>query len=165
MLIEFMLILLKIALIISLCVIVYQDINERKVYLWILFAIVALFGFLHFQQSLPEQFFLTILSNIGVVFTIVFVLFLYAKLKLKLPFADTFGLGDVIFFLAIAIGFPTITFMILFSFSLFFSLILFLLLKKPLRHETVPLAGLQALFFSLILLLNSAFNFINLYQF
>lgn len=160
-----MLILLKTVLIISLGAIVYQDIKERSIYLWILLLTIFLIGFLHYQHSVPVQFLPTILLNIGIVLVIVFILFLYAKFKLMLAFQNTFGFGDLLFFIVIAIGFPTITFIVLFSFSLFFSLTLYLILKKKLTHKTVPLAGLQALFFSLIFLLNWAFNFVNLYQY
>jgi len=160
-----MLIILKIVLMLCLWTIVYQDIKERSVYLWILIATMLLIGFLHYQHSLSGLFLSSILLNIAIVLTIIFILFLYAKFKIKLALQDTFGFGDLLFFLTIAIGFPTITFVVLFSFSLFFSLILFLVVKKKLKHKTVPLAGLQALFFSLIFLLNWAFNFINIYQF
>lgn len=160
-----MLIILKIVLILCLCVIVYQDIKERTVSLWLLLVTIFLIGFLHYQHSVPAQFLPTILLNIAIVLIIIFILFLYAKFKLKLTLQDTFGFGDLLFFIAIAVGFTTTTFVVLFSFSLFFSLILFLVVKKKLKHKTVPLAGLQALFFSLIFLLNWAFNFINIYQF
>ncbi len=160
-----MLILLKIVLTLSFWTIVYQDIKERAVSLWILLITIFLIGFLHYQHSLTEQFLQAILLNIAIVLAIVCILFLYAKFKLKLALQDTFGFGDLLFFMAIAVGFPTITFVVLFSFSLFFSLILYLVLKKKFKHKTVPLAGLQALFFSLIFLLNWAFNFINIYQF
>ena len=160
-----MLLFLKIVLTLCLWTVVYQDVKERKVYLWILITTMFFTGFLHYQHTVPEQFLTTILLNIGVVIVIVFILFLYAKFKIKLALQDTFGFGDLLFFLAIALGFPTITFVVLFSFSLFFSLLLFLVVKKKLKHKTVPLAGMQALFFSLIFLLNWTFNFINIYQF
>ena len=160
-----MIILLKIVLIISLGAIAYQDIKERKVYLWLLLITFFLIGFLHYQQRTYIQFFITSLINIVIVLTIVTILFLYTKFKLKLPIKETFGLGDFLFFLILAIGFPTITFVVLFSFSLFFSLLLFLLLKRKLTQKTVPLAGLQALFFVFIFLLNWITSSVNLYQY
>lgn len=160
-----MLILIKIILLSTLLGILYQDFKARKVFLWLLVLVHFLFGFLHFRQSLIEPFLMTISINIGIVFVIMFVLFLYSKFKLKLALQHTFGLGDLLFFLAVAVGFPTLTFIVLFSFSLFFSLLLYLVLKNNLKHNTVPLAGLQAIFFSLIFLLHWTTNFINLYQY
>ncbi len=160
-----MLIILKLLLLLCLLAISYQDFKERKVYLWLLLLAVGLLGYLHYLHSVPTQFLRIILLNIGIVVGIVFILYLYAKFKLKLALQETFGFGDLLFFIAIAVGFPTISFIVLFSFSLFFTLVTYLILKKGLQQNTVPLAGLQALFFSLIFLLNWAFHFINIYQF
>lgn len=82
---------------------------------------------------------------------------------LKKALKNTFGLGDFLFFIILAIGFPTATFLVLFSFSLLFSMLLFFLLKHQLKHKTVPLAGLQALFICLVFIANWFFNFSNLY--
>ena len=160
-----MFIFLKIILTLSFWTIVYQDFRERNVYLWVLLIAMFLIGFLHYQHSLLFPFLVNTSLNIGIICIIVAILYLYATFKLKQPLKNTFGFGDLLFFIAIAVGFPTITFVVLFSFSLFFSLLLFLVLKKKLKHQTVPLAGLQALFFSIIFLLNWSFNFLNFYQF
>ncbi len=143
----------------------YQDIKERKVFVWLLLISALCMGYLHFNHVLAMQFYYAILINSVVVLVLIAVLFLYAKMKLKSSLEASFGLGDFLFFMAIAIGFPTVTFSVLFSFSLIFSLLLFLVLKNRLRYKTVPLAGFQALFFGLIFLLNWAFNFTNLYQY
>jgi len=135
------------------------------VLLWLLITVILLVGYLHFYHSSLQPFLWSATLNILIVAIIIFILFLYSKLKLKRPLKDAFGLGDFLFFLAIAIGFPTITFAVLFSFSLFFSLTLFLIIKKSLKEKTAPLAGLQALFLSLIFLLHWTFNFMNLYQY
>ena len=160
-----MLIVVKIWLLLCLVGIIYQDFKERIVYLWLLLITTCLFGFLFYRQSLFAYFLINVSLNIGVLLVIVLILFLYAKFKLQKALNDTFGIGDAIFFLAIALGFPSATFIVLFSFSLFFSLVVYLLLRNKLKHKTVPLAGLQALFFSLLFLLNWSFNLINLYQF
>ncbi|WP_348712023.1 hypothetical protein [Tenacibaculum sp. 190524A05c] len=76
---------------------------------------------------------------------------------------EALGLGDILFFLVFAIGFPVETFLLLFITSLLFSLIIFISLKAKLRHKTVPLAGFQALFLFLILFINLAFDIVNLY--
>lgn len=160
-----MLFLIKLFLIASLLGIFYQDIKERKVYLWLLILSVLLLGFLHYFNSLVYPFMISSLLNSLIIGLVLLILFVYAKLKLKQSLLKVFGLGDLLFFVAIAVGFPTLTFVVLFSFSLIFSLVLFLFIRKGLSVKSVPLAGLQALFFSGVFLLNWAFNFINLYQY
>lgn len=160
-----MLIIIKFSFIVTLISIFYQDLKDRKVYVHLLLLVTTLLGFLYSKNVSKEVFITSILTNAFIVFFIVSMLFLYAKFKLKLPLYTVFGLGDLFFFLALAVGFPTISFIVLFSFSLFFSLTVFLVTKKQLKHTTVPLAGFQALFFAIIFLLNWAFNFVNLYQY
>ncbi len=160
-----MLTILKILIICGLIGIIYQDFKERKVFLWLLIAIICFLGILHIYASSLQPFLWSISMNIIIVFIIMLVLFLYSKFKLKQSLKYTFGLGDFLFFLAIAVGLPTLSFIVLFSFSLFFSLVVYLFLKSRLKHDTVPLAGLQALFFSLIFLLHWTSNFMNLYQY
>lgn len=160
-----MLIVIKLLFIATLVGVFYQDVKERKVYLWLLIVSIALFGFLHFRNSFTEVYATSVLTNVFIVFIIVAILFLYARFKLNLSLHESFGLGDLLFFLAVAVGFPTLSFIVLFSFSLLFSLVLFLITKKQLKNKTVPLAGFQALFLALIFLLNWTFNFVNLYQY
>jgi len=155
--------LLKITIILSLLGITLQDFKERKVYVWLFILSGFLLGFLHFNKVFYQSFILTTIINCSIVFTVIFVLYIYAKTILKKPLQKTFGMGDFLFFIVLAIGFPTATFLVLFSFSLLFSLILYFILKNRLKHKTVPLAGLQALFVCLIFISNWVFNFSNLY--
>lgn len=158
-----MLIVLKIVLLAGLLALVYQDFKERKVYLSLLLIPLFLLGFLNYKNSLASQFLINTTLNFALVIIILGFLFFYSKYKLKESLQNTFGLGDALFFLVIAVGFPTFTFIVLFSFSLIFSLVLFLIIKKNFKQQTVPLAGLQALFLSLLLSLNWIFNFVDLY--
>ena len=160
-----MLLFLKFLLLLTLGYITYQDFKEQKVYTVLLIAAIVFIGFLHYKHSIFTQFLMTSFFNVLIIGSILLIIWLYAKFKLQQPLQNIFGLGDLLFFLAIAVGFPTIPFIVLFSFSLFFSLILFLMIKRKFQWNVVPLAGLQALFFSLIFLLNWIFNRINLYQF
>ena len=73
------------------------------------------------------------------------------------------GLGDVYFFIALAVGFPTGTFVVLLSASLVFSWAVYQVVKKKLKDPLVPLAGFQALFLFVALALNSCFHISNLY--
>ncbi len=158
-----MILTLKLLLIISLLSVTYQDIKERRVSLFLFVAVGLLLGYFHYIESSIEVFLISITVNISVVLLILLILFLYSKIKLKKNLNQTFGIGDAVFFSVLAIGFPTATFLVLFSFSLFFSFIVFLILKKKLKHSTVPLAGFQALFISIIFLVNWVFRFTNLY--
>jgi hypothetical protein len=88
---------------------------------------------------------------------------LYAKLKLKKSIQEVFGLGDLLFFCLLAVSLPIISFLVVFIFSLIFSLVVFILIKKSLKHKTVPLAGFQSLFFAIILGLDIFMNTINIY--
>ncbi len=78
-------------------------------------------------------------------------------------FEDTLGLGDVLFFIALGIGFPTLTFLVLLATSLIFSLLIYLIIKSNLKSKKVPLAGFQALFIFIILFINLMFNIVNIY--
>ncbi len=156
-------ILLKIISLCCLLAICIQDFRERKVYLVILIGSGILLSFSYFLETTPMQYLVNIGMNLVIIVLIIGILFLYAKFKLKTKLNDALGLGDVFFFIVIAISFPISTFIILFSFSLVFSLMVFLLLKPSLKDATVPLAGLQALFLTMILSVNWIFEFTNLY--
>ena len=149
--------------VLSLLGIAMQDIKERKVAVWLFVVSGLLLGILHIKEVYIDQFLLTTFINICIELILITVLFLYAKIVLKTAFKQAFGLGDFFFFILLAIGFPTATFLVLFSFSLVFSLALFLILKKNSKFLTVPLAGLQALFLCLVFIANWVFHFSNLY--
>ncbi|MDH7445306.1 hypothetical protein QBK95_06725 [Aquimarina sp. 2201CG14-23] len=144
--------------------ITYQDLDNREVY-WFLFpSLSMLLGLLHYNNVLPIHFKNAILINTGLIGTIIAVLYIYSLIKIKRPFfKEVFGIGDAMFFLALAIAFPTITFMIIFVFSLLFSLGIWLIVKNNSRHNTIPLAGYMSLFLALILIGNWATSIINLY--
>ncbi|MEQ6123565.1 hypothetical protein AAON49_05140 [Pseudotenacibaculum sp. MALMAid0570] len=142
----------------------YEDIKDRKVTLLVLLSVSVLGGFLHGKQQLLEVFFLTTLLNLAVVLLVIFVLFVYTKLKLKIALFEAFGLGDLLFFLCMAISFPTASFLVLFSASLIFSFVVSVVFQKQLKN-LIPLAGLQALFLGLIIGTNELFQVTNLYAF
>ena len=141
----------------------YQDFKERKIYLWLFFTSFLLIGYLHFNNVHLIQFFTAIGINIVITVLILTVLFIYSKFTLKKEFKKTFGMGDLFFFIIIAIGFPTATFLVLFSFSLFFSLLIYSFFKNRMKQKTVPLAGLQSLFISSVFSINWIMKLVNLY--
>ena len=125
----------------------FQDFKERAVY-WFLFPLLGLgLGWLHYNLVLQELFFSHILINLLLVTLILLILYAYSRFIAKKKFIDhSFGLGDLCLFYAFALGFPSVSFIILFSCSILFSAIVFFALHKKLQLKTVPLAGLITLF-------------------
>ncbi len=144
--------------------IVYQDLKDREVYGFIFPILIGLLGFLHYQNSTQITFLYAILMNVAVLIVIMGLLYLYTLIRLKLSFfREVFGWGDLLFFMALAVGFPTITFVILFAFSLIFSLLVWLVFKKKAKYNTVPLAGYMAMFLGVIFITNWITNALTLY--
>lgn len=116
--------------------------------MWILFPLLGiLMGALYYWHTIPQIYLTNTVINFAFVTLTIGILYIYCKLIAKEIFINqSFGMGDLFYFYAFALGFPTITFIVLFAFSLVFSLLIFLFLKKRLHLKTVPLAGLMALF-------------------
>ena len=146
-----MIIVIKIALIFLLVLIAFQDIKDKKVN-WVLFPITAILLFTLYQNSTALNLSYTfLLMNIFMVSSILGILFIYTKYISRMEFLNvSFGLGDVLFFYAFALGFPTITFLILFVSSIVFSLIISFFRSKEYIVTGVPLAGLMSLFLAVI---------------
>lgn len=154
----------KLVLVFVLFLILSQDYKERKVY-WFLYPIVGLLAFtLHYYQKGLE---LTLVnSRLNLFFTslLLLVAYCYNLVKLKLHFLkEVFGLGDVLFFVFISFSFSTLSFLILFVFSLVFSLLLHQLFKKKNIDKSIPLAGYMSLFFGIVYLLSFVINISFLY--
>jgi hypothetical protein len=140
----------------------YEDIKDRKVTFIVLIILLLLGGFIHSQHLNAWVFLLSSLLNLSIVLTIILVLYVYANFKLKTSLSKVFGLGDALFFIVMAVSFPTATFLVLFATSLLFSFVIAVLFKKTLK-KFIPLAGLQALYIGLTLASNQLFHIINLY--
>jgi len=127
----------------------YKDLKERKVY-WFFFPIIALLsGILHCDNVMLESFFLSTIINLTFISILLLVILLYSKYKLKMKFSDTFGLGDVLLFIALSFTFTSVSFLVLFISALIFSLLLHFIVKNNQKNKTVPLAGYMSLFFGL----------------
>ena len=154
---------IEILFITTLTMLFYQDIKERKISVWILIAGLFLGGILHFLQQNQKVFIASILMNITVIALIFGVLCLYAKIILQNNIFEVFGMGDLLFFILLAVSLHILSFLMIFIFSLLFSLLVFILVKRRLNNKTVPLAGLQSLFLILVLVANKLFPKIELY--
>lgn len=155
---------LNITFIALLLIVFYQDVKDREVSLMLFLGLLLLGGFLHSQFQLMEVFLLNVIINVAVVSSIVLILFLYTRFVMKKRLFETFGLGDLLFFLILAVSFPIPTFLVVFSCSLLFSFVISMLLKGSMKDKTIPLAGLQALFVLLMITSNLLFEFTNLYR-
>lgn len=142
--------LIKVILIVTLLVIYYQDNRARQVS-WFLFPMAGiLFGILHFNEVLQIQFYNSIITNVVFVGAFLSLLYLVVRLFLKRKFFEAIGLGDVLLFLVLSLTFSSLSFLIIFICSLFFSGLMHLTIGKIKAHKTIPLAGYISLFFSVI---------------
>lgn len=157
-----MLVVLKFSFLIVLLIVAYQDFKDREVTV-LLFPLLLMLGIImHYNTQYLEAFLLNLMMSFGLLSIILLLLLVYVKLIMKKKFNEVIGLGDLLFFMVLAVSFPTITFVVLFCLSLLFSLTTYLFLKSRFG-KYIPLAGLQGLFLFLVLLSNSMFNFVNLY--
>lgn len=146
--------------------ITYQDLKDRRV-TWILFPLIGLLlSIQHCFYSGWKQYLYSTITNVVLVSSILFILYIYTIMIAKKQFINhSFGLGDLFFFYAFSLGFPSFTFILLFSFSIFFSSLMFLVFIKKRAQNTVPLAGLMSLFLVMTFLM-SLFPFTpDLYRF
>lgn len=159
---------LRAILIVLLLVVFYQDYKDQMVS-WYLFPLLAIAFGINFYVMIGEHlsyFLYSIAFNCCMVFLILLILFLYSRLKMKMQFINTtFGLGDILMLFAIAVGFPSYTYLILLSVSILFALICHFALKKRYTYQTIPLAGYLSLFFSLVLLMDYIHFSPNLYTY
>ena len=159
-----MFLLLKIIIGVCLFSIFLQDVKERKVYLFLYVFCGCAMGYLFFSGTTPASYITNVIINLSVIGLILFILYLYSTTFLGKPLTESFGTGDILFFIVLSVSFGTTTFLVLLSFSLLFSAILFAAMKSRLKQNTVPLAGYQALFFAIVVILNWSFSFTNFYS-
>lgn len=157
------LLLLKGLFLLGLGLITYQDFKIREVSLVLFLGLAVLGGSMHYRVQYFDFFILNLIINCCSLVFLIGILFLYAKFAMNVKLKEAIGLGDLLFFMVLALSFPTFSFMFLLVLSFVFSLLLFLVLKPKLKNKTVPLAGLQALFLGLVISFNMIFNFVNLY--
>jgi hypothetical protein len=143
--------LLKLTLIILLIFIFQQDIKDRLVY-WFLYPLVG--GVAFSLKVINTGFMETLITtavNLGVILLLLFVAYLYAVLIMKWGFInESIGMGDILLFVFLPFTFTSITFVVLLVFSLFFYLVLHMVLSRNKIDKTVPLAGYISLFFAMV---------------
>ena len=147
-----------VGLVICLLLMVWQDWKYRRIHVLLP---VLLFGLMVFQTW--EIFnYKTLAFNI-VFFCLIFAfLVLYMSIKAKRflnPFEHYFGLGDVMFYLAVTPFFMLREYAIYFIASMVFAIIMQTLFAKKTKEETVPLAGFSSLLLVMIIASDLLFNF------
>ena len=142
-------------LIINCGIIAYQDFKDRMV-VWLLFPMMGIIlSLMHIAHSTIQQMLVFGTINILLVTAVILLLRLVVKLVLKKEFLNvSIGMGDLLFFYAFALGFPTITFLCLFISSILFATIISFIIRFSSHHSSVPLAGLMAVFLISIHLLS-----------
>ena len=129
----------------------FQDWKYRRIHVMLPVIIFILSLYItHLQTFLLKNIFLN-----GAFFLITLViLVLYMSIKNKQflnPFEHYFGLGDLLFYLAVTPLFLLPNFILFFILSMIFALALQVIFKKIIQENTVPLAGFSALFLFIIL--------------
>ncbi|MEZ0130701.1 hypothetical protein AB9T88_13425 [Flavobacterium sp. LBUM151] len=147
-------------LLLCLMIVLIQDWKYRRIHLILPIVIFALsFYIIPLKKA---ALFEIILLNTGFFLITLSILTLYMSLKSKKflnPFEHYFGLGDLLFYIAVTPLFLLKNYILFFILSLLFAIVLQFGLKKFIKEETVPLAGFSALFLFIILMKDSFFVF------
>ena len=142
--------LFKVLLLFTFAIILFQDVKDRQVW-WFLYPLVGTFaGFIFYDESELYSFLINVIINLIFVLILLSLSFVYATMMMREKFLKVIGLGDVLLFIFLAFTFSSISFLILFIFSLIFSMLMHILLKNRNTLHTVPLAGYMSLFFGSI---------------
>lgn len=75
------------------------------------------------------------------------------------PFQNYFGLGDLLFYIAISPLFELKNYILFFIFSMIFAIGLQIGLKKMIQENTVPLAGFTALLLLILIIKDMVLDF------
>lgn len=153
-----MIVLYKILILIILFIIFIQDLKFRLVY-WFLYALFGILGFLILKQNQSlNMVLISSFINLIIIATVLLILFIYTKIIMNKNLLSTIGMGDILFFIALCFCFANFSFIVLFVFSLLFSLTISIFVKTKSEEKSIPLAGYMALFFIFIYSIN-LFNF------
>ena len=149
-----------IILLLCLVIVFIQDWKFRKIHVVLPLVIFAISFFVIAieKYDLLE----IVLFNVGFFLITLSILTIYMSMKSKRflnPFHHYFGLGDLLFYVAITPLFLLKNYILFFILSLLFAIILQFGLKKFIKEETVPLAGYSALFLFIVILKDTFFVF------
>lgn len=140
----------KVILITVFALIFYQDTKERLVY-WILYPVAGVLAFvIHCWEVgiIPAA--VSSLMNLAFVSVLLLSGMAYARSTGRRFINESIGTGDILLFVFLAFSFSGVAFLVLFTFSLLFSLLMHLVFKNRHQNPTVPLAGYMSVFFAAV---------------
>ncbi len=149
-----------IGLLLCLVAVFLQDWKYRQIHVVLPITVLILSFYIVRQKN--DFFFTTSSYNVLFFLTTLGILTLYMSIRNKRflnPFQNYFGLGDVLFYVAVAPLFLLQSYILFFIFSLIFALVLQVGLKKISKEKTVPLAGFAALFLCIMIVKDLMLNF------
>ncbi|MHA7843647.1 MAG: prepilin peptidase [Winogradskyella sp.] len=147
-------------LLISLTIIIFQDIKYRAIHITLPLVVLMLSIAVNYFDATLE--FSDILYNVLFIIVNVGGLFIYFSVKEKRFFnpVDTMlGTGDILFFIAITPLFGLKAFILFFIIGLIFSLLTHLIINIFKKVETIPLAGYLAVFLGVNVVAKTVFKF------
>lgn len=136
----------------------WQDWKYRRIHVLLP---VLLFGSMIFHTKEVVNYKIIVFNTIFFIAIFSF-LILYMSIKAKQflnPFENYFGLGDLMFYLAVTPFFNLKEYAIYFIASMLFAIIMQTLFAKKTKQETVPLAGFSSLLLVMIIGSDLLFNF------
>jgi hypothetical protein len=141
---------IKIALILTLAVIAFQDIKDHLIwwFLPILFAMLG--GYLQYVNTIEGAFVYLIALNFIFLIGVVASLWLVASIvKKSQKFSRKgFGLGDLLMMIALAVSFPFIHFLLFALGAFIFSIIANVVISS--QKKGIPLAGYMSVFLIIV---------------
>ncbi len=146
--------LLQGSLLLCLLIMLWQDWKYRRIHVLLPLlvfgaGIYLMNGFVNYKIILVNAAFFSIVLSF---------LVLYMSIKAKAflnPLDHYFGLGDVLFYLAITPFFNVKQYAVFFIASMLFAVLMQLSLKKYSNHNTVPLAGFSSLLLFIVMILDA----------
>jgi hypothetical protein len=148
-------------ILIILIIIFLQDMKYRKIHIVLpIFLFGITLSFIEGYDFSGKVFF--ILPNFLFLLLTFSVMVFYMSIKEKKflnPFKNYFGVGDLLFYLAITPLFFLYNYILFFVLSLVFSIIVHLIVRPLLSQKTVPLAGYAAVFLMVVIVSERYFNY------
>jgi hypothetical protein len=149
-----------ISLLLCLLLVFFQDWKYRRIHVILPLAIFLCSFYVIYQGNLSQ--FKNVVFNLVFLGLTLGILTIYMSLKNKRflnPFQNYFGMGDLLFYVAIAPLFVIQNYILFFILSMIFAIGLQMGLKKIIAEQTVPLAGFSALFLCIVILKDSLLFF------
>lgn len=151
-------ILIDFVIIVLLSLIIYQDFKQRAIY-WFLPPLLCIFLVIRSLLFMPYyELFNSFLFNAGFIVLQLLLLSVWMSIKNKrfVNIVDSYlGLGDILFFFAIAAAFSPFQFVLFYVAGIFFTLLMAIVSRlKSTMNPQIPLAGAMSIFMIFCLILS-----------